>query len=511
MKKTAAPKKKENTDTVTESTFNRLNAVLSDMQVVSFPLEKLIDFNLQDSKPAFLEAAQTCSSTFNTSGSLRHRVRHSPTAVTSVELGFTIQCDIYAYKNKDTDEAREIADPRDPTGQTLLLLAPVRMTIQHMYKKTKGTPHQDHPLAQLDGKTNTFDFAISHEGLMQFSKENPLFEPTFQHIIGAAKDDNNEDGPDKEVTLMASFDSVLKRVRDSEVIWTMYAPADAKAKDGDLFLYFHDTNTVTHLRVAPLSDDSVSFTFITPDLSICCDATYIDFSAAKSLKNNSFFVAKDIEGEEAIIFSVHNPATEPPAKAYYERAALIYDQFLEHQADPYVNERELENLPTKFLRGSQENLEQDMATLLRAAIPYTHWAANNVTVLNVNVDAASEDSDTPTLLDLDGLSWSGDPGGVMYNALPAQLKEGIAEAAAIIAAENEMEGYTWIYNDGPYDRISGYDRQPYIVKVAVAAPSAHEFMDARVKLKAWAGKISEATMNKITNPQPDTAIQPVAN
>ena len=73
--------------------------------------------------------------------------------------------------------------------------------------------------------------------------------------------------------------------------------------------------------------------------------------------------------------------------------------------------------------------------------------------------------------------------------------EFIDRAFEVALNANQPCGHKWEYNDGAYDRRSGYTSEPHTLSFDIAVPSAHEQICAKVEIKKLTHLISKTVID----------------
>lgn len=151
----------------------------------------------------------------------------------------------------------------------------------------------------------------------------------------------------------------------------------------------------------------------------------------------------------------------------------VFDEVIDELDDPYFSPDGTDDKELSFTSGSQEELEHITQVICATEISLfsqpIKWGEN----LTIRYEAAGDFSD----------------GGFdsEYSYLPegVPLSERIVTLLGLAYEYNSFTGHSWVYNDGAYDRQSGYDKSPITIEVEVPKPSAHEIMAAPAQLEEW--------------------------
>lgn len=172
----------------------------------------------------------------------------------------------------------------------------------------------------------------------------------------------------------------------------------------------------------------------------------------------------------------------------------VFDEVIDELDDPYFSPDGTDDKELSFTSGSQEELEQ-ITRVICATEPSlfsqpVKWGEN----LTIRYEAAGDYSD----------------GGfdAEYSYLPegVPLPERIVTLIELAYEHNSFTGHSWVYNDGAYDRQSGYDKSAITIEVEVPKPSAHEIMAASAQLEEWLqGKVPTQELQSLLGSVTETA------
>lgn len=159
---------------------------------------------------------------------------------------------------------------------------------------------------------------------------------------------------------------------------------------------------------------------------------------------------------------------------------VFHEKISPFLVDPYLlNEGDdLEDADEEWHSGSQEMLTRLLqmviycAPILAPSLRYAHHPdPRSESVLNINVPSTScHDRLERLVTAVTDFGFDG----------PA-----IAPILSLVLQENDFSGHQWEYNDGAYNRQSGYSKYPTVACIEIELPSATERARARRDLKAW--------------------------
>lgn len=169
----------------------------------------------------------------------------------------------------------------------------------------------------------------------------------------------------------------------------------------------------------------------------------------------------------------------------------------EYAGEPIISNIDLEGVDLHFLCGSEEDLKSEITTIFQAAMPLDCWDTLGKESLTIHVYASILDEEAARI-DFENMEWNCNN----WSRVEEQLKDlgkfkYIEEACNIAISNNEPSGYSWEYNDGAYDRISGYDKRSEVVVVEISRPSAHEQICARVEINKWKGSFTKKLIKSL--------------
>lgn len=159
---------------------------------------------------------------------------------------------------------------------------------------------------------------------------------------------------------------------------------------------------------------------------------------------------------------------------------ISIDLFKENQNDPFFDPELMENKELEFLSGSEEELERLIKIICYAGIPMQVWDTAGISEFYVNVKSATDDEES-AIVDFDSMDWNEEWSKIKKH-MPNNFIDKIEYFFDIALSQNTPSGHSWEYNDGAYDRQSGYDKTNYSLDFLISYPSAHEQIGAKVEL-----------------------------
>jgi len=248
-----------------------------------------------------------------------------------------------------------------------------------------------------------------------------------------------------------------------------------------LYVHFTESDSWLMLIFCGLSDDAAAIQILNERYCFIADVHDLKYHFVTAVSDMSEY-----------IYSVAPPLDKNSLfdlSEAYEAAEAIVDEFKENQEDPYIDAGQLDPEPLNFLSGSEDELERLLILICHAAIPMQHW--NDLEPFEIYVNSASDDGESASV-DYDSMSY----------ATWANVKDRLGDKLVFVERafdavldQNQPCGYTWEYNDGPYDRQSGYDRSACRLSFEISAPSAHEQICAKIEIKKLAHTLSKDTID----------------
>lgn len=276
--------------------------------------------------------------------------------------------------------------------------------------------------------------------------------------------------------------------------WKAYYPVGSSDSEGEfIYVHFEEVDSWVAFRFESVSNDTQILQILNYDSSFIVSDDEMKFHF--TLTSN--FV--DIDNTNRYSF-LSDYSEELGKKKFFDLSKLYYaaedqvDSFKHEQEDPYIDPDLLEEQELEFLCGSKENLEKMLTLICHAAIPMHLWDRHPT--LEINVRSAMDNGDGAEI-DYDNMRYDSSWGEVR-DANPS-LADHIESAFETALSENTPTGYSWEYNDGPYDRKSGYDRSPKRLDITISAPSAHEQIGAKMEIKQFASLLGKATIAGLLN------------
>lgn len=269
--------------------------------------------------------------------------------------------------------------------------------------------------------------------------------------------------------------------------WTAYA------LDGDietLYCHFDRFDCWVAIREAVLGENTKGLCFIShKEVGVAILAEFYSHNIDMWSQGNdsSLITHEDIEKD----FDIFN--NEEVSDLFYD----ALETFREEQSDPFLGEEDLQESELTFLSGSKEELEEGLKLLCHAAIPLHIWQSTDSDELVLNIRSSTDDGDEAHL-DEDSLSYNNNWKEIL-DSMPANFESTFEYVVAKIVDDNQPAGHSWEYNDGAYDRRSGYDMNPLSVEITIPAPSAHEQLCAKLELNKWVSRIGKTYVDEILN------------
>ena len=149
------------------------------------------------------------------------------------------------------------------------------------------------------------------------------------------------------------------------------------------------------------------------------------------------------------------------------------------QEDPFLSDHEQAGVRLHFLCGSEESLRSLLTHVYNVCCTDDDFRNSNLRVLRIN---SSTENDTAHIAcdDFDDADCG------------EYIDSNCSEIVYQIIEENTPEGWSWEYNDGAYDRVSGHDLTAEMLQFTFAEPSEHEVIRSIKFLRQWCKERSVA-------------------
>jgi hypothetical protein len=269
--------------------------------------------------------------------------------------------------------------------------------------------------------------------------------------------------------------------------WKVYNVVDPESMEDTMYAHFPVNDSWVALQFSDLSDESKAVQILNEREGYIIDC--------RDLRYHYQHTSPTFIGGDSRVFTLDTPlergALFDPDEVSAAMDELV-DNFKEDQDDPYIDADSLEGSELNFLCGSEDNLERLINLICHAAIPMDAW--EEAESVDIEIYSATDDGDPARVAydNMDYNSW-----GVVKEKLSEDKLSLIDDAFDAALADNTPSGHTWEYNDGPYDRQSGYDRTPQCLTFTVTAPSAHEQICAKIEIKKLAHIFGKAKINSL--------------
>lgn len=366
---------------------------------------------------------------------------------------------------------------------------------------------------------------LTSSDLDELCKSNPLFLsafcPVLRCVYGRAHAHNSKLSFDTKELHGAELSAHIRVTLSKRLStpWEIFrlVPKDKNKEDLDALapravVHFIENDKWMFMDWSEVTNSTDFITVLSENIVVCADTNSANSDAsALLLKGEVFDAAFDNEvttqetvalvHEEKISFKnilVDNKGAD--ARAAIDDARERLEQ---EQEDPFISEDELAGAELEFLCGSEEQLETDLRTLFYAAIPCDAWQRNNISSLSIIVRASDDESAENAHVDFDDMLYSYDGASFkelheyLANKDSGQAFNALEKACATVVSENEPTGFTWEYNDGSYDRRSGYSKTASVLTFVISAPSAHEHIGAKIEIKTWARRLGKKTVEQL--------------
>lgn len=248
-----------------------------------------------------------------------------------------------------------------------------------------------------------------------------------------------------------------------------------------LYVHFPSSDSWIVVRFISLSSETEGIQVINETDACVVDCNEIRFDPSSEALT---IYASNIEENGESLFNL---------SAVTDAADDVVEEFKSDLSDPYIDEFELEGSELHFLCGSEEDLESMLTLICHAGIPMQAWG--NEDSLDIEIDSATDDGES-AIVNYDSMDWAGSSWDGIKERLADKFK--FIERAFDVALDNNQPcGHKWEYNDGSYDRQSGYDRSAERLTFTISAPSAHEQICAKIEIQKLADVMSKALVDDL--------------
>lgn len=175
-------------------------------------------------------------------------------------------------------------------------------------------------------------------------------------------------------------------------------------------------------------------------------------------------VSNDIEGDREDFLHSY-PVTEDLQQLQYRDICDLYEDRFWNDVnptldDPFVQGDELEDWPVEW-NGDAECFERMFRAFVITDPDITLPA-------EFEIVATTQDEESYVTADF-----------------PSQLTPRLLALSRALLAEAHPYGWTWQYNDGQPQRLSGWSMTAEAITIEVEPPTAHERAEAHLALQAW--------------------------
>lgn len=284
----------------------------------------------------------------------------------------------------------------------------------------------------------------------------------------------------KKSTVPIDVNNISLTKVDLNLQWKIYHPTNIENDEGIIYAHFPVNDTWLALRFSSVSAESNVVQIMNEHSGYIADCHDLEFY----YKTHSSTFIENSSDSYSKIYTLNPPLDKG---ALFDTVEVVgasdslVDSFKEDQDDPYFDVELQESEELNFLCGSEDNLEYILTLICHASIPLELWKdLNSVDILVVSAVCDEESA----YIDYESMGYS--DWAVIQEKLDPNKFEFIERAFSAAVTDNEPSGHTWEYNDGPYDRQSGYDKGAFRLTFTVTAPSAHEQVCAKIEIKKLA-------------------------
>lgn len=272
-------------------------------------------------------------------------------------------------------------------------------------------------------------------------------------------------------------------------------------------LHFNKSDRKIVVRFGYITDSSDYVAILTPNLAVCSSATIVNDAKA------DLFNVQTIEDtdEHELVLLEHAPVSVNKLLSpeyIIEVTSEVLDMFKQEQEDPYVGESELQDAELVFNGGSQEALEENIVTVCSALFSREDWDAAGVPSFTIIIKSQTDQESACIALDemeWDGSGWTEFKERITERNGSSKI-DTLTKACEFITEQNTPAGHTWEYNDGAYDRKSGYDMRSQRINIQIhRSVSAHEIIDAKMTVRSWLGVMPKSLIKAILGQETEAA------
>lgn len=206
-------------------------------------------------------------------------------------------------------------------------------------------------------------------------------------------------------------------------------------------------------------------------------------------------------------WSLERHSDDELSDADFFNTAIVEDKLISEaieahkdaQSDSFVScDLDLEDNDLSFICGSEAALSSELQTLMHCLIPMHYWDKAGLSEFVISIYSGTDDGESAYLCS-DSLGWNDENSRLLdvLNNETASFMDILISGADHILQRNYPRGHSWEYNDGPYDRMSGYDKNALRFDITITRPSAHEQIIAKKTFKNMADSFSKQFIDEV--------------
>lgn len=288
-----------------------------------------------------------------------------------------------------------------------------------------------------------------------------------------------------------------KKAHGTHIAWTFYAKTDGTP---GLFVRFHDENNWASVHFMKFAEHSSGAALLFDDKVVIYDDKYLS-----DVKNKNLPPDKPVAGASGESALWPTAAIHVCEKAFtdvelFNSALTVAAResakaaFMSAQLDPYMPEDIIKGQDLNFPNGDKAELHSLVPYIFHAGLPFTLWDSLNISQLVVFIASKTDlpQFQKEATLDVENMGYEGDTWKNIVAACDPTAITAITSGMEAVLKEHTPAGFSYEWNDGFYDRASGYKIQPHSITYRVTKPSAHEVMTAKVELVRFKSEHPEA-------------------
>lgn len=259
----------------------------------------------------------------------------------------------------------------------------------------------------------------------------------------------------------------------------------------NIYFHFYDLDVWIAARCVSITEETKVYVFLSNSYVSVVDTDIFRYSYGNRFDG--------LESYNIIVNETPNLISDDDLFSLDKNEDIIksaIEYFKESQEDPFIcSSSELEGEELTFISGSEDELKNLFSLVCRAGIPLQAWQeASDYGKLSISVKS-STDSGENAFVATDQMQWDETSWVTITKKLPDDFLDELISMLDVCLDLNTPSGHSWEYNDGSYDRESGYDKTAHIITIDIEAPtSAHDRMAAMVELSKLENKFGK---NKI--------------